>query len=215
MKEFKIRCSAIGQIMTNPRSKTDLLSQTTITYVEDWLKEQIYGRRIHIESKYLDKGIQCEDAAIDFVSVYFPGLPLLIKNEKNFESDYLTGTPDLILQDEIIDIKCPWDSFTFPLFEKELPEKNYYWQLQGYMDLIGLAKARVIYVLVDTPLEMVEKEIRFNPAREDEIIAYHSYSNIPDKYRIKCFDVIRNDQDIEAIKQRVIDCRNYLKSIIL
>lgn len=213
MKEFKIRCSANGQIMTNPRSKTDLLSQTTITYLEDWQKEQIYGRRKKIESKYMDKGIIMEDAAIEFVSTYFPEMPLLLKNEKSFESDYMTGTPDLILSDEVIDIKCSWDCFTFPLFETELPEKNYYWQLQGYFSLTGAIKGRIIYVLIDTPAEIVEKEIRFNPAKEDEIIKYHSYGNIPDKYRIKCFEVLRNDQDIEAIKQRVIDCRTYLQTI--
>ena len=213
MKEFKIRCSAIGQIMTNPRSKTDLLSQTTITYCEDWLKDQIYDRRKVIESKYMDKGTIMEGEAIEFVSAYFPDLPLLIKNEKNFESDFMTGTPDLILSDSVIDIKCPWDAYTFPLFENELPEKNYYWQLQGYMNLTGISKGQIIYVLMDTPLEMIEKEIRFKPDKEDEIIKYHSYGNIPDKYRIKCFEVLRNDQDIEAIKQRVKDCRNYINSI--
>ena len=41
MKEFKIRCSAIGKIMTNPRSKTETLSKTTKTYLEEWSKEQI------------------------------------------------------------------------------------------------------------------------------------------------------------------------------
>lgn len=212
MKQFKIRGSAIGQIMTNARSKTDLLSQTTISYLEDWLKEQIYNRRKKVESKYMDKGIIMESEAIEFVSVYFPDLPLLIKNEKNFESDFMTGTPDLILQDEIIDIKCSWDAFTFPLFETQL-DKNYYWQLQGYMALAGHSKGRVIYVLMDTPMDIIEKEIRFNPDNEAEILAYHNYSDIPDKYRIKCFDVVRNDQDIEAIKQRVIECREYLKTI--
>ena len=150
--------------MTNPRSKTDLLSQTTITDVEDWLKSEIYGKVKTIESKYFDKGNLCEGDAIEFVSMYFPDLPLLIKNEKNYESDYITGTPDLILSDEIIDIKCPWDAYTFPLFETELPEKNYYWQLQAYMSLTGITKGRIIYVLMDTPLELIEKE---NPDWQD------------------------------------------------
>ena len=30
MKEFKIRCSAIGKIMTNARSKTETLSKTNL-----------------------------------------------------------------------------------------------------------------------------------------------------------------------------------------
>ena len=213
MKDFKIRASAIGSIMTNPRSKSDLLSQTTISYLQDWKKEQIYGRHKKIESKYLDKGILSENDAIEFISIYYPNLPLLIKNEQYFENEFITGTPDLNLPDEIIDIKCSWDCFTFPFFDTELPEKNYDWQLQGYFDLTGKSKGRIIYVLLDTPMELVEREIRFNPDKEDEIIAFHSYGNIPDKYRIKCFNVLRNDQDIEAIKQRVEECRNYLKML--
>jgi len=214
MKEFKIRCSAIGNIMTEARSKSDPLSKTCITYLEEWAKEQIYGRRKKVESKYMDKGIQMEDAAIEFVSIFYPEMPLLIKNEKTFESAHIIGTPDLILEDAIIDIKCSWDCFTFPLFEQELPEKSYYWQLQGYMALTGTSKGAIIYCLMDTPIEIVEKEIRFNPDQEDEIIAYHNYRNIPDKYKIKRFDVPRNDQDIEAIKTRVEECKIYLTTIL-
>ena len=213
MKEFKIRASSCGDIMANERGK-ETMGKDAKTYCKEWLKNQLYNRRKTVESKYFDKGNLCESDAIEFVSMYFPDLPLLIKNEKNFESDYMTGTPDLILPDEIIDIKCPWDCFTHPAFETELPEKNYYWQLQGYMSLTGIEKGRIIYVLMDTPMELIEREIRFNPAREDEILAYHSYSNVPDKLRIKCFDVARNDQDIEAIKNRVIECKQYIKSLL-
>ena len=56
MKEFKIRCSAIGKIMTNARSKTETLSKTTKTYLEEWSKEQIYKRKKEVFSKYIDKG---------------------------------------------------------------------------------------------------------------------------------------------------------------
>jgi hypothetical protein len=214
MEQFKIRCSAIGQIMTEPRSKSELLSKTTITYIEEWMKEQIYGRRKRTESKYMDKGILMEDEAIEFVSSYYPEMPLLIKNEKNFASEYMTGTPDITFSDEVIDIKCSWDCFTFPLFEKELPEKNYYWQLQGYFHLTGASRGRIIYVLTNTPDSIVEKEISYSPDREDEIIAYHNYRNIPDKYKVKSFDVLRNDEDIERIKQRVIECRNYINQLL-
>ena len=51
IKNFKIRASAGGQIMTNPRAKTELLSETTKTYVFDWLKENIYSYRKEISNK--------------------------------------------------------------------------------------------------------------------------------------------------------------------
>jgi len=53
-KNFKIRASGAGSIMTNPRSKTELLSQTTTTFVYDWIKESIYVVKKQIKSKYLD-----------------------------------------------------------------------------------------------------------------------------------------------------------------
>jgi hypothetical protein len=52
LKEFKIRCSAIGQIMTNPRSNTEVLSETTKTYCQNWVKEQIYGIEKQIKAAF-------------------------------------------------------------------------------------------------------------------------------------------------------------------
>ena len=40
MIPFKIRCSAIGQIMTNSRKKGEL-SKTTQSYLDLWIKEKI------------------------------------------------------------------------------------------------------------------------------------------------------------------------------
>ena len=41
MQDFKIRCSAIGKIMTDPRSKSEALSETTKTYCRQWLTEKV------------------------------------------------------------------------------------------------------------------------------------------------------------------------------
>ena len=128
MKNFKIRASALGKIMGAPRNKGDKekgnLSQTAKTYLETWLKEQLYEKRINFSSKYTDKGIEVEDLSIDFLSNIRN--TFLAKNEKNFENDFMTGTPDIILKDKIIDIKNSWSFATFPIFENELKNKDYY-----------------------------------------------------------------------------------------
>jgi len=62
---FKVRASAAGKLMTNARSKTETLSETTKSYLQDYVREQIYGFRKEITSKYLTKGIDLEDKAID------------------------------------------------------------------------------------------------------------------------------------------------------
>ena len=201
MKQFKIRASGVGQIMTNAKKKGEL-SKTTLSYVDTWLKEQIYGVNKDFSSKYTDKGNRMEDAAIDYVEEHLYPNDLLIKNEEYFEDDYFKGTPDLILEDEIIDIKNSWDCFTFPLLAKELPNKDYYYQLQVYMHLTGRKKAKVIYVLMDTP---------------EDLLGYYnsvvSYQNIDSKHRIKVFEVEYSEEVIEAIKTRVNEIREYINKL--
>ena len=62
---MKIRSSALGKIMTNPRKKTELLSATCKTYIKELVKEDLFGYKTTIDSKYLTKGIDMEDTSID------------------------------------------------------------------------------------------------------------------------------------------------------
>lgn len=196
---FKIRASASGKLMTNPRSKTEMLSETTKSYVYDWLKESIYKVKKQINSKYLSKGISLEDEAID-TAINLLDLPFAIKNEKSFEDDYFCGTPDLLVDGVVYDIKCSWDCFTFPLFDEEIPTKDYFYQLQVYMHLTGLKKASLVYVLLNTP-----KELTYEPQND--------YSDIDAKYKIKRFDIEYQPEVIEELKTRVNNVREFIKTI--
>ena len=62
---LKIRCSALGKIMTNSRSKTEALSKTTKTYLQELAIEEMYGVRKEFSSRYTDKGNMVEREAID------------------------------------------------------------------------------------------------------------------------------------------------------
>lgn len=216
MNDFKIRCSAIGKIMTNSRSKTEILSKTAKSFCDDWLKEQIYSRRKEFTNKYTDKGITVEDNSLDFIADYL-GYGLLLKNEEFFSNDYLQGTPDAITKDLVIDVKNSWDCFTFPLFETEITNKDYWWQLQGYMALTGKPKAKLIYTLMDTPEHIIEKEDKWNNPLEldyDEFRQKFLYKSIDIKHRIKIFDIERDDEAIKQINERVLVCRDYIKTLI-
>ena len=150
MKQFKIRCSAISQIMTRSKVKSNPLSKTTESYLQEWLKEQIYGAQNFKGNKFTQKGLDVEDESINYVMEEL-NYDFLVKNEDSFENDFLTGTPDVLTDDLVIDMKNSWDMFTFPLFEDAIPTKAYYYQLQGYMALTGKTKAKLIYTLMDTP----------------------------------------------------------------
>lgn len=197
LQNFKIRASASGQIMTNPQKKDALISKTTETYVKQWLTERIYGVRKEIKSKCLNKGLQLEDTAID-KAIEWLDLPFTIKNEKYFEDEYFCGTPDLIVNETVYDIKCSWDCFTFPLFDSEIPTKDYFYQLQIYMELTGCKKAVLTYVLLNTPEELQYEE-------------KHNYDAMEKKYKIKTFEIDYSEDVIADLKQRVTNIRNFIK----
>jgi hypothetical protein len=199
IKEFKIRCSAISDIMTNPRSKSDLLSQTCKTYLETWVKEQIYETKKEIKSKYLTKGIEVESQALEYYSDV-NDLGFLVINQEHYENPFMTGTPDLIFKETVYDFKSSWDCFTFPLFENEV-DKGYWMQLQGYMHLTGLKSAKLVYTLQNTPEELVYGEAK-------------DYSEIDCKFRIKEFWFDYSPEFIVSVEARVIECREYVKGLV-
>ena len=222
MKQFKIRASACGQIMTNDRSGKSM-GQTAKTYLETWVKEQLYGRRQEIQTKQMEKGIIVEDDSIDFVADYL-GFGMLLKNEQHYVNDFMTGTPDIIMRDLIIDVKNSWDCFSFPLFVKNIPTKDYYWQAQVYMALTETKQYKLIYTLMDTPPNIIEREAYwyaknngYEELDEDimnEFIEKHTYSNLPDNLRIKIYDIQRDDNAIKSIENRVIECRTYINELL-
>jgi len=199
MREFKIRASASGKLMTKPRSKSEVLSKTTITYLQEWAKQEVYGVRKSISSKYLDKGNAVEDEAIDYAAQEL-GWLFASKNEEYFEDDFFCGTPDVILEDKIIDIKSSWDCFTFPLFEDKIPNEDYRHQLQVYMHLTGKRKAELVYCLMNTPSEL----------EYDEPV---DYTEVDSKYRIKSFSIDYDEDVIEQLKEAVLNSINYIKEI--
>ena len=200
LQNFKIRASAAGKLMTSARSKNELLSETTKTYAKEWLTEQIYGFRKEIKSKYIYKGLVMEDEAID-KAIEWLDLPFAIKNEQYFENDFIKGTPDLIVDGIVYDIKCSWDAYTFPIFETEIPNKDYFYQLQCYMHLTGCTKAVLTYVLLNTPEEVVYETPQ-------------NYDDLDKKYRIKTFEIDYDQNVIDTLIDRVKLTREFLETLI-
>ena len=223
---MRIRCSALGKILTSPRTKGEKLSETAKSYIQDLFKEQELGISKEFWSRYTDKGLQMEDEAIEFAGQFF-GWEFVVKNTERFNNDWITGEPDVITEYLLADIKCSWDGTTFPLFDTELKNKDYFWQMQGYMFLTGLDRAELIYCLMNTPHAIVEDEVRrahwkANLIDEDldlrEVVqSQHNFNHIPNNLRIKRFIVERNEDAIESIKEKVELAREYyeqLKSIL-
>lgn len=208
--------------MTNPRTKGELLSQTAKTYIEEEVLRAKYGVIKPFYSRYTDKGNAVEDEAIEMASNALE-LGFLYKNHEHFENEFLTGTPDVNTDEVLLDVKSSWDATTFPFFATEIPTKDYYYQLQGYLELTGKTEALLVYCLVNTPIEMVEDEIRrahWNAHLleedcdlRDEILKRHVFDHIPLGRRVKVFKVEKDEQVIEQIKERVELCREYFNTL--
>ncbi len=222
MTTFKIRCSAIGKIMTSPRTKGELLSQTAKTYIEEQVLRAKYGVIKTFSSRYTDKGNLVEDEAIEMASNALE-IGFLYKNHEHFENEWLTGTPDVNTNDILLDVKSSWDATTFPFFATEIPTKDYYYQLQGYLELTGKTDALLVYCLVNTPIQMVEDEIRRahwaaqlleeNYDLRAEVLKRHNFDHIPLNRRVKVFKVEKDEQVVNEIKERVELCREYYETL--
>lgn len=217
---FKISCSAIHEIMTEPKSKSETLSVTCKNFCKEWLKIQIYERTPEFTSKYTDKGTQTEDAAIELLNGFYKWNAK--KNTARKFSEYMHGECDLDIESEdlIDDIKSSYSCFTFPLFDAEIPDKKYIWQIQGYMQLWGRKNGRISYVLMDMPDDMIAQELRWkfkSPPTDEEYraaAAKYIYSDLADALRVKSFDFKYDPEIIAAIEQRVRDCRVYIRSLL-
>lgn len=197
MQNFKIRASQLSKIMSNAKIKGDL-SAGCITYIKEWYAEQLFGERAEIHSKYLDKGNWQENEAIEVVGDKLEIFGIN-KNVINYENEYMTGTPDIVESDFIIDTKCSWDGKTFLDAVTSDVNKDYWYQLQAYMVLTGLIKAKLAYVLLDTP-----PEVNYGI----EVI----YSNIDINKRIYIIDIDIEEGIETLIIEKVKQCREWLKN---
>ena len=94
MSELKIRCSSLGKIMTNPRTKKETLSKTCKTYVQDIFKENEFGIVREFWSRFIDKGNDCEVKSIELANLVLEwGLPFEAIHGKQhaFENNFWTA----------------------------------------------------------------------------------------------------------------------------
>jgi hypothetical protein len=186
------RCSSLGKLMTNPRKKTETLSETAKSYIKQLAKENYYNYKTTIETKQMRKGIDFEHQSIELLNTVM--LTNLKKNETRETRGHLTGECDLIINDTIIDIKTSWSLETFPAFEEDADDKGYEWQLRGYMHLYDKPKAKLIYCMIDTPNELLT---------EWDNLSIHRVSHIEPEKRITMVEYERDDVLEDMMKERL------------
>ncbi len=230
IKELQARADGEGKPLTeNMKAELDDLKEKrdagpqlqagAKTYLQQWMKEQLYNRTKEFSNAYTEKGILCEPPAIDFVAKVM-GYGMIEKNTVRKFNDWCEGECDLDLANTVEDIKNSWDVFTFPLFATSLPESDYYYQIQGYTWLYDKNKGAVNYCLIDAPEEIIDQQARkvsyaagcteVDEALYEEVRQKLTFADIPDHLKLKRFEFHRNDTVIEAIKKQVELCRAYI-----
>ena len=202
---MKFRCSSIGKLMTEPRSKSEgPLSVGAKTYIRELAAQEIFGVDFVVSSKAIEKGIECEDDSIILLNKV-RGLSLK-KNAERKTNDFITGESDLFNLSEKRghDIKTSWSIATFPITVSDCEDKLYEWQMRGYMALWDADEWEVNYCLVDTPDHL----IGFEP------MELHFVSNIPEWMRVTTWTVKRDKEKEEAIFEKVKHAREYFKQVI-
>lgn len=217
-----IRASQMGKIMTKPRTKKEVISQTALTHLQELALFDVYGYKKEFSNKYTRKGIEGEDGSILRLSEHEDNF--YVKNEEHFVVDRLSGTPDILTEEEVIDVKSSWDATTFPFFDTEIKNKMYYWQLVAYMMLTGRKKARLCYVLTDTPEDIINDEIRrlsyqrfeieVSEETEMEVRDQHDFSKIDDKLRVKSFEIELKQEDVDAVNEALDIAENEYNKIV-
>jgi len=205
-----------------PRENEPNLSKTCITYLRKWADEKIYKRKVQFSSKQTDKGNLVEDVSIDYASIHLEW-GLVSKNLERFHNEWAHGEPDLVLENEVPDIKSSYTHETFPLYSPELENKDYEWQDLVYQWLTGIQKGSIVFVLTSMPDEMIRKEARFSKQlpegyteqEYEEFAAQFRYDELPPYLRIKQYDVEYSEEKIEAIKTRVKECRKYIETVLI
>lgn len=224
-----IRSSSVGYLMTEPQSKADkeagLLSKTAQKYLIEVYIAEKYGRKKDIQTKQMKKGIEAEQDSIDLLSMYLK-MPFS-KNDKRFSNDFITGFPDIIDNDRIIDIKSSYDLWTFLANIPDKLDNLYYWQMQSYMWLTNTKSAMITYCLVNTPASIIEQE-KYYLLKKMDVISEESpeyvkeamkvefnmtFDDIDINERVLVFNVERNEDDILKIQHKVEKAREFLSEI--
>lgn len=208
MPEILIRCSALGKLMTEAKSKADgPLSVGAKTAIREIAAQEILGVDFEISDKAIEKGRRVEGECIALVN-RVKGLSLT-KNTERRNDGFLTGEADCVdfARGEGHDIKAAWSVATYPILREDIADtqrKLYEWQFRGYMALWDLDRWHGQYCLVDTPEDL----IRFEP------IQLHIVGHIPEHHRVTTWTVERDASIEAAIREKVRAARDYYAQVI-
>jgi len=221
----------LAQRLANPELPTGAK-----TYCKKWLKEQLFNRRAEVNSKYIDKGNECEEDGFTLMAVQLK-LGMVFKNTLRRSLNGIEGEWDLLVNNVVYDNKASWSLDTFPMFETK-PDPDYVWQLQGYMALTDAQRSVLAYTLNDATDKLIWDAVRWYDDHKKrakiinnmvftqkgwdimrskfcDSVTNFNFTPVPDEQRIKKFDVARDNVAIGNIYHRRLMCDSFVNKVLL
>ena len=208
MKPPLIRCSQLGRLMTEPKTKAEgPLSIGAKTALREIAAQAIFGVDFEIRDKKIEKGNLVEAESIGLLNAV-RGL-MLEKNTERRSNEWITGEADLFDASCSCghDIKSAWSLQTFPLCVEDIASSQrsaYEWQMRGYMALWDCDQWEINHCMVSTPEGLIGYEDR----------ALHIVDHIAPQHRLMTWRVERDATLEAAIFEKVEHAREYLKQFI-
>lgn len=204
------------------------LGKTTISSLIREYGKIVYNKKVAAKGdamSFLKKGTDMEGEAVELLSKIDKHDYLLIT--ENIENEYILGRCDIFCpeKDKIIDTKVSWNINAF-LKARTTPISSKYWyQMQGYMELYNVNNAEVVFLLLNTPPELIEREKmklinRFMIGeidREkyeidlDNLESAFTYSSLPVKKRYFRYQIAKEPQIFEKVYKKVEKARIWLQ----
>lgn len=191
----KFTPSELYRLMTEPKVKTEKLSQGAMTYVREKIAEtltvDISNDKIFQGNNATEWGNSYEGEAIELFSdmvnaeIVTPGF---INYDNNFG-----GTPDGLDRNNLfgIEVKCPYnpsihlDNLLLDSLAFKKERKEYYWQIQGYSLITGIEDWYFV---------------SYDPRQID--------------YKLKVLPIKRNEDDIRLIKEKLQIAADYKQELL-
>jgi len=207
------------------RDKVNISEGCKTHLLEVWIASEFGRGTRDIRNKYIQKGIEMEDAGLIAYGIVKGWLPE--KSTERKDDGFIMGEIDYIKDDTIYDNKSSWDIWTFYKNVRYLDAPNsnpYFPNMQGYMRLWDKPKSKVVYTLLDTPAKLIENEKKriqydFTGSEEmlvealEEVEKNLIYSDIPIDRRIIEININRDEEYIRRIPLVVKACREFLNNI--
>lgn len=172
LQDYNERAKGIGRKLTDKQIETwhDLnsklqksreysLTDGQKTLLRDLVRQAKFKYRDYPNADEMEKGLMVEKESRDLISEVLD--IALVKDDERRSNEWVTGKRD-IKSNIVVDIKSAFShsSFSKMLDDSYKENERNLRQADSYMELWGCTDAVIAHVLVDTPLEIIEKKIR-------------------------------------------------------